>query len=240
MAPKRQAQQQRTRAQRRATERAQPRQQPRKQSSGSSRASLIGGIVTVLIVAGIFAYVLFHSSSNSSVKGITNVTAYNPLPNQIAAGTTAPNFTLKDVSGHTYTLSKQRGHPVLLEFFAVWCPVCQAEAPTIAQLTQNYVPKGVRVWSVLSSPYGKNYDSSGRTDTTPATKSDLSWFKQTFNVHHPQLIDKNYTTVNEYGISAYPGLYIIGKNGKILFSQSGHYDYKTLSNELNKALKAKP
>jgi peroxiredoxin len=230
--------QQRTRAQRRAAERAQTRARPIQRKSGGISASMLGGIVTVLIIAGILGYVIY---SNSQTKpGALNVAAdLNPQPNQLAVGQTAPNFTLKDVNGKKYTLDKQRGHPVLLEFFAVWCPNCQAEAPAIAQLTKTYGAKGVRVWSILSSPYGPNYDKSLHQDTTPVHKADLSWFASTFNVTHPQLIDPNFHVVNEYGITAYPGLYVIDPNGKVVFSQSGTYPYSSLSTALNKALKVK-
>jgi peroxiredoxin len=241
MASKRQTQQRRTRAQRRAAERAQPRQRTRtQQRSGPSRASLIGGVVTALVVAAILAYAIYQNANQPT--GITSVTAYNNAnfaPRQLPVGTQAPNFTLKDVNGKKYTLSKQRGHPVLLEFFAVWCPVCQGEAPTIAQITNDYVSKGVRVWSILANPYGRNYEKSGNTDTRPADKGDLSWFAQNFNVQHPQLIDPNYNVVGEYGIQGYPGLYVIDKTGKIIYSQNVAAPYSTLSAELNKALGAK-
>jgi hypothetical protein len=40
-----------------------------------------------------------------------------PPPAEIAVGTTAPDFTLPDESGHPVTLSSLRGHPVVLVFY---------------------------------------------------------------------------------------------------------------------------
>jgi len=37
-----------------------------------------------------------------------------------AIGQIAPNFTLTDLDGNTHRLSEQRGHPVLLAYFATW------------------------------------------------------------------------------------------------------------------------
>jgi peroxiredoxin len=231
-------QQQKTRAQRRATERADAKAHPLKRQKGGISSTLIGGILTVLIVAGIIGYVIYNNSKPAT--GAINVAAdLNPVPGQIAVGKTAPNFTLKDAKGKSYSLKAQRGHPVVLEFFAVWCPVCQGEAPTIAQLTQKYVSKGVRVWAIVASPYGPNYEKSGNTDTTPVKKADLGWFASSFNVKHPQLIDPHFNVVNEYGIQAYPGLYVIDSNGKIVFSKAGHYDFATLSKYVDQALKVK-
>jgi hypothetical protein len=106
----------------------------------------------------------------------------------------------------------------------------------MAQLTNHYVPQGVRVWSVLSNPYGRNYESSGETDLSLASKSDLSWFAQTFRVQHPQLIDPQFGTVNEFGIGGYPGLYVIDPKGKITFVADQHESYTTLARALDKAL----
>ena len=205
---------------------------------GFSRFNVLGSIVTAVIVLAIFAWAVFRSYAvtNATPSALTNPNALNPAPQLLSVGSTAPNFTLKDANGKVYNLAAQRGHPVLLEYFAVWCPICQGEAPIMAQLTKHYTPKGVRVWSVLSNPYGRNYESSGRTDLTLAGKSDLSWFAQTFNVQHPQLIDPQFGTVNRYGISGYPGLYVVDPNGKITFVADQHESYSTLATALDKAL----
>src|SRR5947209_128002 len=140
MASKRQTQrlqaQRTTRAERRAEERAQPRVRSHKTTSRKPNVALIGGIVTVLVVAAIVAIGIWRNSAASSPSALTVAADLNPAPNQLAVGTKAPNFTLHDASGKSYSLAAQRGHPVFLEFFAVWCPVCQGEAPTIAKINK--------------------------------------------------------------------------------------------------------
>lgn len=39
---------------------------------------------------------------------------------EIAKGSVAPDFSLKDLSGSVVTLAQLRGRVVLLEFFATW------------------------------------------------------------------------------------------------------------------------
>jgi peroxiredoxin len=203
---------------------------------------IIGGALTVLILAGIIvvgivrANTASSSSSGSHGAALTNASALKPVASLLSTGSTAPSFTLKDVNGKSFNLAAQRGHPVLLEFFAVWCPHCQHEAPIIERLNKQFAAKGVRVWSILANPYGPNYDNSFGTDTTPATKADLAWFSRTFGEHVTQLVDPNFHVVNESGVSGYPGIYIINKQGVIIHASSGEQTYSTLEQALNKAV----
>ena len=60
-------------------------------------------------------------------------------------GKPAPDFTLKDVDGHEFTLSSLRGKPVLLDFWATWCEPCREEMPHIKALYDQFKDKGLTV-----------------------------------------------------------------------------------------------
>jgi peroxiredoxin len=225
-----------TRAQRRAAERAQPRQRKGQQHRPPTSA-IVGGIVTCLALIAIFVYAYVQNSASSGQKGLADPSALNPATALLSTGSQAPDFSLKDTSGRTYHLAAQHGHPMLLEFFAVWCPVCQAEAPTVAKLTRAYERLGVGVWSVLANPYGPNYERSGRSDLSLVQATDLQWFANTYDVQHPQLIDSTFATVNRYGVSKYPGMYLIDRNGTIRLAASGNLKYAVLSHAIDQALK---
>lgn len=228
------------RSARRAQERAEKRQHSRRGRRPAYHlpsSGLIGGALTLLALLGVIIYTIVRmNASDATSGGLADAKALNPATSLLRVGQPAPNFTLRTANGKTYNLAAQRGHPVLLEFFAVWCPVCQGEAPVLAKITRQYVPKGVRVWSVLASPYGKNYDASGRSDLSLATRGDLSWYASKFDVRHPQLIDPQFGTVNRYGINAYPGMYVVDSKGVISFASVGHQGFSKLSMALENAL----
>ncbi len=56
-------------------------------------------------------------------------------PNLSTAITLKPNdWLLKDKTGQSIDFSSLKGKPILLNFWATWCPSCRAELPELANL----------------------------------------------------------------------------------------------------------
>jgi peroxiredoxin len=55
-----------------------------------------------------------------------------PLPGHVAA----PDFALPDLNNKTHRLADYRGRPLLVSFWAVWCPSCRKELSALAALRQ--------------------------------------------------------------------------------------------------------
>ena len=91
-------------------------------------------VVAVLIAVGaialgVISYAFFTSRSDLSRFALTDgrgVFVEDPkeLKDETAAslGHLAPDFTLEDLNGQKVRLSDLRGKPVLLNFWATWCP----------------------------------------------------------------------------------------------------------------------
>jgi peroxiredoxin len=60
----------------------------------------------------------------------------DPLPEFLRNGPT-PDFQLPDAAGHTVSLRDQIGHPVLLNFWATWCPPCVEEVPSLEDFARK-------------------------------------------------------------------------------------------------------
>lgn len=74
--------------------------------------------------------------------------AANAQEDQPMLGQLAPTFTLSDLNGKTYSLEQLKGKFVVIHFATTWCPFCNAEAPNLEQLYQEYKDKGVTVFIV--------------------------------------------------------------------------------------------
>ena len=68
----------------------------------------------------------------SIVAGATSCTSTGP-----EVGKQAPDFTLVTMAGTEITLSELRGTPVVLNFWAIYCPYCQRELPYFEQLAEQ-------------------------------------------------------------------------------------------------------
>ena len=56
----------------------------------------------------------------------------------VQVGLQAPDFELTDLDGGQVRLSDLRGRPVILNFWATWCPPCRAEMPEIQAFHERH------------------------------------------------------------------------------------------------------
>ncbi len=113
----------------------------------------------------------------------------------LSKGQPAPNFKLKGLDGKTYQLSDYKGKkPVLISFWAVWCPPCQRELPELQKL---WTKAGKDVQFL-----GINVDGEGNVPAN--VKSNRLTF--------PIMIDKADVSRN-YGIRYLPTVVLIDKKG---------------------------
>jgi cytochrome c biogenesis protein CcmG/thiol:disulfide interchange protein DsbE len=69
------------------------------------------------------------------------------LPQVVQSGA-PPDFQLPDAAGRSVSLSQQRGHPVLLNFWATWCPPCVDEVPSLEDLARRLKGTDMRMLAV--------------------------------------------------------------------------------------------
>ncbi len=60
-------------------------------------------------------------------------------------GQPAPALVVQELNGKTFDLAALRGHVVIVNFWATWCPPCRKEMPALSAFYRQYHPRGVEM-----------------------------------------------------------------------------------------------
>ncbi|MFZ0807584.1 MAG: TlpA disulfide reductase family protein [Candidatus Sulfotelmatobacter sp.] len=132
-------------------------------------------------------------------------------------GTAAPNFSLQD-SDRKVTLAQFRGQVLLVNFWATWCPPCQAELPSLISLQERTRAKGV---TVLGISIDVDADAYHR-------------FLKERNVNFLTVRDPEQKIADMYGTSGWPETYIVDRDGVLRRKIVGPIDWNSV--EINEFL----
>jgi peroxiredoxin len=120
-------------------------------------------------------------------------------PNVAEVGKPAPDFTLVDRKGKTWTLSELKGQVVFVNFWATWCPPCREEMPSMQRLYTRLPKDKFKMLAILNS------DDPALADTF-ATKLGITM---------PILNDPNNKVGQKYGLTGVPETFIVDKQGVV-------------------------
>jgi thiol-disulfide isomerase/thioredoxin len=58
-------------------------------------------------------------------------------------GSAAPEVRGTTLTGATFDLAAERGHPVVIDVYGSWCAPCRAQQPQLNAVATRYQPRGV-------------------------------------------------------------------------------------------------
>mgnify|MGYP005862278167 CR=1 FL=1 len=114
----------------------------------------------------------------------------------------APAFQARDLQGRPLALTDFAGRPVLVHFWATWCPVCRFEEDSIDALAADRPVVTVAV-------------SSGSDE-------ELMQYREERQLDFPVINDPGGALAARYGVEGVPASFVIGPEGKIRFTSVGY------------------
>jgi len=132
----------------------------------------------------------------------------------------ASDFKLQDLEGKTVKLSEFKGKPVLLDFWATWCPPCRDSIPGIEKLYKSYSGKGLVV-------LGISLDEGGWDSVKDfVTESGITY----------TVLKGTEDVATKYHVRTIPMLVIVDKEGKIYKRYLGFGDDDQLDKDVRSVL----
>jgi len=149
-----------------------------------------------------------------------------PVPPATAAkvvlevGTPAPDFTLTTLNGQSVTLSDYRGKPVMLNFWATWCPYCRRQIPYLLEASDKMSKEGLEFFTVSREE-----------------EATISEFMQQEGYAFTVAVDPDSAVWESYHIGGIPHTFFIDSDGIIRSTHIGAFkDTSQVLDELQKIL----
>lgn len=162
-----------------------------------------------------------HRCAWISAFAILGLAAAPNVSAQVPAGSPAPAWTLRDLSGKFVKSDQFKGKVVILDFWATWCPPCRKEIPGFVDLYKRYGDKGLVV-------VGVSLDQQGPSVVKP--------FLAKLGVNYPVVMGDARVAAAFGGIDALPTTFIIDRSGNIARTHIGYADVETFEKDIKPLL----
>lgn len=131
--------------------------------------------------------------------------AERPLLKQLSGRSTAPEFELMDLQDKIHTLADYKGKPIVINFWATWCPPCRKEMPSMNRAWKQLKDEGIQM---LAINIGED-------------EANVHVFENEHPIDFPILLDPVSESLQSWRIKGLPTTYIISPKGVVAYSAIG-------------------
>ena len=128
-----------------------------------------------------------------------------PMPDQPAA----PDFELTGPEGTVYSLDSMRGKPIIVNFWATWCPPCRAEMPSMQRAWEQVEGEGILIMAV-------NVGEDAAT---------INEFIKTVQVDFPLPMDLDSKVTQRWPMRGLPTTFVVDPEGRLVYQAQGERDW---------------
>ena len=132
--------------------------------------------------------------------------AEKAVPQLLSRGSSAPEWELQSYNkNEAVSLSDLKGKVILLDFWIKNCGPCIQSVPHLNELQHKFKDRDFKIISINS------YDS----------REEVSWFCTKHNADYPVFLNGK-PVAEKYGVSGFPAFFVIDKEGKIVYANTGY------------------
>ena len=135
--------------------------------------------------------------AEAGVYPVASLFAVQNAAAQPDAGHPAPDFVIHLPDGSSTSLTAYRGQPVVINFWATWCPPCREEMPELARAYERYREQGLVVLAINDAE----------------AHDQVAAFLQESNLNLPMIIDPQGEVMRAYKTNALPSTFFIDRRG---------------------------
>lgn len=127
-------------------------------------------------------------------------------------GAPIPDLPLLDERGANYSLASERGHILVVNLWASWCPPCRAEMPDLERVARHEAVRGVRV-------IGIDQGESGAVAKA---------FAQSLGITYRVVVDPTQRYGRAFGAFGLPTTAIVNRRGVVVRAFDGPLTYQQI------------
>ncbi|MCW8863976.1 MAG: TlpA family protein disulfide reductase [Colwellia sp.] len=116
----------------------------------------------------------------------------------------APDWQLKTQAGENISLSDYQGQPVILHFWATWCPYCKKLQPKLVALAKKYQDSGIKIVAISF-----NEDEGAQ----PQNELKIRGYKFITAINGEPVVDL-------YGVRGTPTTFFINRRGEAIYKST--------------------
>ncbi len=117
----------------------------------------------------------------------------------------APTFELPDMDGEIFKLSQYRGKPVIVNFWATWCPPCREELPSMNRAWDKIKDQGIEM---IAINVGEDEDT-------------IFAFMGDYPIDFQTLMDQSGKIIKQWPIKGLPTTFVVDPQGRLHYRAIG-------------------